>query len=93
MPSLEAVKELKVSKNTEAKKLAGTIKHYLCKDGSCVLYALGSQPICVAVKSVALLDSMFGLDYHCKISYFHQTSETGDLSGIQFSLYKEIGRE
>lgn len=81
-----ATKELKVAKNTEPKKLAGTIKHYLEGGNSCRLLALGQQPICVSVKSVALLTSMFNVKYQCTISYFNQKTDTGDLAGIQFIL-------
>ena len=80
------IKELKVAKQTEPKKLAGTIKHYLDGGDSCRLLALGTQPICNAVKAIALLKSMFRVDYQCTISYFNQKTQTGDLAGIQFNL-------
>ena len=79
-------KELKVAKNTEPKKLAGTIRHYLSAGTACKVLALGQQPICVGVKAIALLTSMFNTEYQCKISYFNQRTSGGDLAGIQFEL-------
>lgn len=79
-------KVLKVSKNTEPKKLAGTLKYYLLNGCTCNLLALGERPICIAVKSIALLSSMFSIEYVCKISYFNQKSSDGNISGISFLL-------
>ena len=78
------IKGLKVSAHTEPKKLAGTIKHYLQKGCPCEVKALGQKSICVAVKSIALLSSMFDLTYCCSISYFNESD--ADVAGIQFTL-------
>ena len=83
---LDDIKELKVSKSTEPKKLAGTINYYIQKGTDCSLLALGSRPICIAVKSIALLTSMFSIKYQCNISYFHQVIDGEKLSGIQFTV-------
>lgn len=77
---------LKVSKNTEPKKLAGTIKYYLQEGKVCNLMSLGSQSICICVKAIALLSSMFLIEYQCRISYFHESTETGEISGICFKI-------
>ena len=78
------IKGLKVSHVTEPKKLAGTIKDYLNKGCSCEIKALGQQSICITVKSIALLSSMFNVQYNCSISYFNE--ENSDVAGIQFNL-------
>ena len=83
---MDNIRELKVSKNTEPKKLAGTIKYYIQKGDSCKLLALGQQPICISVKSIALLSSMFNINYSCHISYFHQNLSDSTITGIQFLL-------
>ena len=82
--NLGEVKGLKVSRSTEPKKLAGTIKHYLNKGCPCEIKCLGQQSICIAVKSIALLSSMFNVTYTCLIKYFNE--ENSDVSGIQFTL-------
>ena len=80
------IKELKVSKNTDPKRLAGTLKYNLSKGYECRLFALGQNAICIAVKALALLSTMFKIDYSSKISYFNQKSDAGEVSGIQFDI-------
>lgn len=80
------IKELKVSKNTDPKRLAGTLKYNLSKGQECRLYALGQQAICISVKALALLSTMFKVDYSSKVSYFNQQSSEGEISGIQFDV-------
>ena len=78
------MKEFRVSGSTDPKKLAGTVRYYLGKDFSCVLSAMGQKSICVAAKSVAMLGSMFDLEYSCTISYFDYKDGDELVSGIKF---------
>ena len=86
---ISMVKTLKVSKSTDPKKLAGTIKHYLSTGRTCELLALGSHAICVSVKSLAQLKSMFGICYLSNIEYFTCDKDGTKVSGIRFVVWLE----
>ena len=79
-------KELKVSKTTDPKKLAGTIKHYIRSGRACRLAAMGPKTIVISAKSVALLKTLFDLKYTCTISYFDVRKGDHKISGLHFVI-------
>ena len=75
--------ELKVSKKTEPKRLAGLVKVYIENGKLCEVKALGADAINIAVKGLALLSTMFEVRYKCEIKYFH---DPGNITGILFEV-------
>ena len=84
-------KDLKVSRSTEPKKLAGTIKYHLDNNTTCYVYALGQQAIWIAVKGLALLKPLFSVPYKCTIEYFNEVKEDQNISGIKFTVTRDLG--
>ena len=81
------VKVIKVAKASDSKKVAGTIKYYLEKDGYCELDAIGAGAVYAAVISLSLLTCIFKCKYSCSMDYFHFVGENGKKhTGHKFSI-------
>ena len=71
------VKVIKIAKTSDSKKVAGTIKYYLEKDGYCELNAIGASAVYTTIISLSLLTCIFKCKYSCTMDYFHFVGENG----------------
>lgn len=81
---------LKVARDTDPKRLAGTIKYNLEKDKYCEAHAMGPESIAVAVKSLALLKKIFKYSYRTMVDYIHfYTDDNKKRTGIKFMIWAQ----
>ena len=78
-------KVIKVARTSDPKKVAGSTRYYVTKNGECELHAVGPQAISIVTKALALLTCIFKFKYVSTVDYIHFTGKNGKKhTGLKF---------